>query len=88
MRLVGGYDFFLENSYIKVNFQQPTLEGVDFQRIRAADNLLLNAPITEEEIKEEVWGCDRNKRLGPDGFNLRFLKNITLKAYLSVGLLV
>lgn len=40
MRLVGEVTIFFENSYIKVNFQQPTLEGVDFQRIRAADNLL------------------------------------------------
>lgn len=32
----------------------------------------MTAPIFEENIKEEMQGCDGNKSLGPDGFNLHF----------------
>lgn len=63
---------FFENSYNDMNVVRPSLGGVEFQKISEEDNLLLTAPVTEEKIKEEVWGCDGNKSSGPDGFDLWF----------------
>lgn len=47
-------------------FQRPTLRG---------RRLIAPFTVEEEEVKEEVWGCDGNKSSGPDGFNFNFIKN-------------
>jgi len=43
-------------------------------RIIEADNVLLTKEILEDEVKVEVWDCDGSKSLGPDGYNLNFIK--------------
>jgi hypothetical protein len=32
------------------------------------------APFDEDEVKDIIWSCDGKKSLGPDRFNINFLK--------------
>nr|GFA42994.1 RNA-directed DNA polymerase, eukaryota [Tanacetum cinerariifolium] len=34
----------------------------------------LEAPLSRDEIRKVVWGCDKNKSLGPDGFTFEFFR--------------
>ncbi|CAK8537992.1 unnamed protein product [Lathyrus sativus] len=42
--------------------------------LTAEDQVLLQQPFTSEEIEEALSESDGNKSLGPDDFNLEFLK--------------
>lgn len=53
---------------------RPTLGGINFKQISNEDNILLLRPFSKEEIRAEFWSCDEEKSPGPDGFNLRFIK--------------
>lgn len=55
-------------------WERPSLEGITFKQISAADNHSLTKPFDEAEIKEAVWNCGSSKSPGPDGFNFRFIK--------------
>lgn len=35
---------------------------------------MLDAPFSEEDIKNAVWSCDGSKAPGPDGFSFSFIK--------------
>ncbi|XP_071686502.1 uncharacterized protein [Rutidosis leptorrhynchoides] len=56
------------------NSDGPSLEGLFSESITSADNELLEAPFTEEEIWESVKCCGSSKAPGPDGFNFGFFK--------------
>lgn len=64
-----------ELGYKEEAFNRRKLDAVGFKQISTAGNDLLVSPFSIEEIKEVVWECDRNKSLGPDGFNLNFIKS-------------
>lgn len=65
--------FFEAN--VEAHFQSLILSGIEFGMISEEAYCNIIALFTEKEVKEEVWGCDANKSLGPDGFNLNFIKN-------------
>jgi len=50
------------------------LDEVEFKSLSQEDNLSLTMAFTEEEIRDAVWLCDGSKSPGPDGFNLKFIK--------------
>ncbi|GKU89353.1 hypothetical protein SLEP1_g3500 [Rubroshorea leprosula] len=54
----------------------PKLDGVVFNKIYQAENEMLIAQFTEEEITQAVWDCDSMKALGPDGFSFGFIKEM------------
>ncbi|XP_071715094.1 uncharacterized protein [Rutidosis leptorrhynchoides] len=56
------------------NSDGPSLEGLFSESISSADNELLEAHFTEEEIWESVKCCGSSKAPGPDGFNFGFFK--------------
>ncbi|XP_058746530.1 uncharacterized protein LOC131619457 [Vicia villosa] len=51
------------------------LDGVLFDKLGSIERSSLEAPFSEEEIKEAVWSCDGLKSPGPDGFSFHFIKN-------------
>lgn len=46
----------------------------ELSKLSSDENLRLEEMFIDEEIKEAVFDFERNKSLGPDGFNLEFLK--------------
>lgn len=50
------------------------VSGIEFTKFSDEQYTHLIAPFSEEEVKEAVWDCDRNKSPGSDGFNLNFFK--------------
>ncbi|GKC93798.1 RNA-directed DNA polymerase, eukaryota [Tanacetum coccineum] len=52
-----------------------TFSNTLFQPLSDQDVSLLDAPFTNEEIKEAVWNCGGGKSPGPDGFTFRFIKH-------------
>lgn len=50
------------------------LGGINFKKVSFEDNVNLMEHFIEAEIMEEVWNCDGDKSSGPDGYNLRFIK--------------
>ncbi|XP_076942563.1 uncharacterized protein LOC143612468 [Bidens hawaiensis] len=46
-----------------------------FRMLSDAERLLLEAPVTLEEIKSAVWSCGSDKSPGPDGFTIGFVKH-------------
>ncbi|CAJ2637088.1 unnamed protein product [Trifolium pratense] len=69
----GFVQNFFENNFRESWESRPNLNGIQFQSLNTADNLLLLAPFTLEEVREVVWSSDGNKCPGPDGFNFNFL---------------
>lgn len=43
--------------------------------ISVEDNISLERPFTEEEVKYVIWQFGRNKAPGPDGFMMEFFKH-------------
>jgi len=52
---------------------RPTLDRACFKSLGEEDNLFLDAPFTEEEIRMAVWDCTTNKSPGLYGINLKFV---------------
>nr|KYP61675.1 Transposon TX1 uncharacterized [Cajanus cajan] len=73
-------DFF-ERHFRESNKARPRLGEWRFSSLSEGERFFLETPFSETEIKEAVWSCDGNKCPGPDGFNLRFIKEFwdTLK---------
>lgn len=54
--------------------ERPYLEESLFSSISEANKIGLEEKISEEEIKQAVWGCDGSKSPGPDEYNFFFIK--------------
>jgi hypothetical protein len=48
------------------------LDEVNFATLSKVDNGFLVTPFSMMEIEMVIKKCDRNKSLGPDGFNFPF----------------
>lgn len=59
------------NLLIRVN-----VDALAFKSISMENNIFLIESFLEEEIKEAIWSCDRNKLPRPDSFNLNFFKGM------------
>ncbi|XP_058727137.1 uncharacterized protein LOC131598567 [Vicia villosa] len=51
------------------------LEGMSFKSISMEEQMGLEYPFLESEIKEAIWDCGISKSLGPDGYSFLFIKN-------------
>jgi hypothetical protein len=65
---------FFKNHFDSVSWARPILEGVVFPSLSVANNLLLEANFSMEEIEAVVKASDGTKCPGPDGFNFAFIK--------------
>ncbi|GKV37864.1 hypothetical protein SLEP1_g45836 [Rubroshorea leprosula] len=71
-----GVANYFQNLFTEERWQRPHLDGLEFKKISAEDNLLLLAPFNKEEVKQAVWSCEGSKALGPDGFNFNFIREM------------
>jgi hypothetical protein len=65
---------YFQQHFANVEWERPTLVGVEFPRLSDDCNSILIAPFTMEEIEEVVRECKGSKCPGPDGFNFAFIK--------------
>ena len=61
-------------AYNELWVERPTFVEFSGSIISEEDNELLSKEFSQEEVWEAVKGCDGNKALGPDGFNLFAIK--------------
>lgn len=53
-----------------------SFDGVWFNQLFVRDKVFPEAPFLLGEIKDVMWNKHGEKSLGPDGFNLDFLRNV------------
>ncbi|GKU90517.1 hypothetical protein SLEP1_g4505 [Rubroshorea leprosula] len=75
-KIKEGVAEYFQKLFTEDVWQRPKLDGIGFKQISQANNELLTAPFTEEEIRKVIWECDSFKAPGPDGFNFRFMKSM------------
>lgn len=69
----GIHDFFC--SLYREEFSwRPKLNDINFMVFDEANRLSLERESIEKESFEELMHCRRDKALGPNGFNMGFLK--------------
>lgn len=66
-------DYF-SGLYMEDCGRRPRLDGMHFKRLSDASRQLLAADFTENEVLESLKMCNRDKTPGPDGFNIKFLR--------------
>ncbi|CAK8573027.1 unnamed protein product [Lathyrus sativus] len=66
--------FHFEEKFRCLNMCMYDMDLSHLPKLSTDDNEKLQQPFTCEEILEAINGCDGNKSLGPDGFNLAFIK--------------
>ncbi|GKV34650.1 hypothetical protein SLEP1_g43008 [Rubroshorea leprosula] len=76
-----GVANYFETLFKEDVWQRPVLDGVDFKKISDEERAMLEAPFSEEEVKQAAWSCESTKAPGADGFNFKFVKEMwgTLK---------
>ncbi|XP_058767333.1 uncharacterized protein LOC131641013 [Vicia villosa] len=65
---------FYAKLYSESDYNRPVLNGISFKALSEVEVSVLEVPFTEVEIRNAVWDCEGSKSLGPDGFNLNFIK--------------
>nr|GEY68241.1 cysteine-rich receptor-like protein kinase [Tanacetum cinerariifolium] len=77
----GLFDFPL-NGRLFTRFDKGGKKVSKLDRLSDYDASFLELPISLDEIKEAIWGCESSKSPGPDGLKFKFLKYYqdTLKA--------
>ncbi|XP_058749036.1 uncharacterized protein LOC131621996 [Vicia villosa] len=53
---------------------RPSLDGINFNKIREVDVNFLERPFLREEIKEATWSCGGSRSPGPNGYSFLFFK--------------
>ncbi|XP_062075994.1 uncharacterized protein LOC133780136 [Humulus lupulus] len=61
---------FFSNLYSVVGRQWKGIQGIEWRRLSGFLGCFIERPFEEEEIKQAVFDCSRDKALGPDGFSL------------------
>ncbi|GJY66956.1 putative RNA-directed DNA polymerase [Tanacetum coccineum] len=54
---------------------RPTFSSDHFKKLFSDDLLILDYPISDQEIKDTIWDCRSEKAPGPDGFTFKFYKS-------------
>ncbi|GKV32839.1 hypothetical protein SLEP1_g41408 [Rubroshorea leprosula] len=67
---------YFQEMFAEEKWKRPKLDGISFKQITKADNELLTAAFSEQEIKEAIWNCDSSKAPSPNEFNFKFIKTI------------
>ncbi|CAK8576583.1 unnamed protein product [Lathyrus sativus] len=66
-------DHFSKRFYVE-NTCRPELDFTGINRLSVEDVIVLEEKFCVEEIREVIFEEDENKSLGPDGFNVKFIK--------------
>ncbi|GKD19891.1 hypothetical protein Tco_1209049, partial [Tanacetum coccineum] len=68
--------FQVYNSKFKEDvISRPTFSCDNFNKLFSGDLLILDYPISDQEIKDAVWDCGSEKAPDPDGFTFKFYKS-------------
>ncbi|GKV01533.1 hypothetical protein SLEP1_g14082 [Rubroshorea leprosula] len=71
-----GVANYFETLFKEDVWQRPVLDGVEFKKISDEERAMLEAPFSEEEVRQAVWSCESSKAPGPNGFNFKFVKEM------------
>ncbi|GKV36495.1 hypothetical protein SLEP1_g44621 [Rubroshorea leprosula] len=71
-----GVANYFETLFKEDVWQRPVLDGIEFKKISDEERVMLEAPFSEEEVRQAVWSCESMKAPGPDGFNFKFVKEM------------
>ncbi|KAK2642978.1 hypothetical protein Ddye_024741 [Dipteronia dyeriana] len=69
----GVFSYF-QDHFRKAAWQRPKMSWDGLRKILDEDRVQLEKVFSLEEVWCAVLNCDGNKALGPDGFNLNFIK--------------
>ncbi|KAL8493435.1 hypothetical protein ACS0TY_024589 [Phlomoides rotata] len=71
----GEITTHFSNHFSETITDRPKLKAGIFNRtISPADKVRLEAPFSEDDIKQAIWDCESDARPGPDGFTFGFFK--------------
>lgn len=64
-----------DKNFVEEISERTMLGGIDMTHLLDEDEMCLEEPFSENEIKGAVWNCNGNKIPGPDGSSLSFLQS-------------
>ena len=70
----GVVDYF-ETHFRNVRWKRPPLNDLALSKLSPLERDSLEDSFNKEEMWSALESCDGYKALGPDGFNLKFLKD-------------
>lgn len=73
--IVEEINRFFEALYRAAPTRRGEWNDIDWQPVDEENAECLTLPFEEEEIKKAIFGCERNKSPGPDGFSMAFLQD-------------
>jgi hypothetical protein len=65
---------YFVNHFAEEVWVRPTMDGIVFPNLSVEDNVQLERPFDESEVKVVIASSQNNKSPGPDGFNFEFFK--------------
>ncbi|KAK3206924.1 hypothetical protein Dsin_020970 [Dipteronia sinensis] len=69
----GVVNFFTKH-YENMSWNSPTISGLNLKRLLESERIALEEDFSLEEVWMTLSSCDGNKVSGPNGLNLRFVK--------------
>lgn len=66
---------FFNQKFREPDHARPVIEHISTRTLIHVSVHYLEAPFSDEEIKETVWCCDRAKSMGSGGYSFVFIKN-------------
>ncbi|GKD73614.1 hypothetical protein Tco_1331896, partial [Tanacetum coccineum] len=66
---------FHKNKFKNKVHNRPRFSCNLFKTLTDHGTFILDAPFSNKEIKDAVWGCAGNKAPGPDGFTFKFIRD-------------
>ncbi|GKD73877.1 RNA-directed DNA polymerase, eukaryota, partial [Tanacetum coccineum] len=73
---IKSHTFQVYSSKFKEDvISRPTFSSDNLKKLSSDDLVILDYPISDEEIKDAVWDCGSEKNPDPDGFTFKFYKS-------------
>ena len=69
------WQFFFENMYKGVHWRRLKIHGLPLKKLSNQERVSLEVDFSLEEVRNALASCDGNNAPGPNGFNLRFIKD-------------
>ncbi|GKE78519.1 putative RNA-directed DNA polymerase [Tanacetum coccineum] len=66
--------YFFETKFKEPSHNRPSFSNNLFKQLTPDENIILESPISSQEIKNAVWDCTGEKAPGPDGFTFKLIK--------------
>ncbi|KAK2654193.1 hypothetical protein Ddye_014049 [Dipteronia dyeriana] len=66
---------FFSKLFQNVGWKCPTITGLPLKKLLCLENAFWEDKFSKDEVLEALHSCDGNKAPGPDGFNIKFIKD-------------